>query len=521
MPAAFLSLAVALSSPPATPGTCEALKALKLRHTTITSARTVPPGDYTPPAGRPRPELPTFCRVVGSIAPTPDSDIRFEVWLPATGWNGKFRGIGNGGLAGSIGYRGLEAAVQRDYAAASTDTGHHTDVQSDAAWAVGHPEKVVDFGHRAIHLMTDRAKAIVRAFYGKPPARSYFSACSNGGRQALMEAQRYPADYDGIVAGAPANAMTRLMAQGAWDRQILDAGYLPASKLPAIEAATLAACDTLDGLRDDVIDDPRRCAFDPATLLCPGADGPQCLTAPQVATLQKLYAGPRTRAGQQLHPGHPPGGVTGPEGWSRWITGPAPGQSQQVAFSSNFFRHMVFEQAAWDPASFDLERDSRAADRKLARVLNATDPDLRRFAARGGKLILFHGWADPPISALNTIDYHESVRAKLGDRAARSFVRLFMAPGMLHCDGGAGPGGLMGRSAAAFDADHDVSLAIERWVEQGTPPARIIAARYRIDGDRQSGILRTRPLCPYPQVARWKGTGSTDDASAFACTDPP
>jgi hypothetical protein len=503
----------------ASAGTCEAIKEQRLPQTTIVGAEVVAAGAYAPPGGRAKPELPAFCRVTGTIQASKDSDIRFEVWMPATGWNGRFRGIGNGGFAGSISYRPLELAVSRGYAAAATDTGHQAGGPIDARWALGHPEKVIDFGYRAIHEMTERAKAIVAAFYGKAPDHSYFASCSNGGRQALMEAQRYPADYDGIVAGAPANAFTHLLAQGAWDVKNLRAGYLPSAKLPGIEAATLAACDALDGVKDGVLDDPRRCRFDPATLACKGADAPDCLTAPQLSTLQSLYAGARTRAGQ-LHPGHVPGGMAAPDGWPLWITGPAPGESLVAGFASNFFRYMVFEKPDWDPTAFDLERDSRLADRKLARILDATDPDLRRFQQRGGKLILFHGWSDPAISALNTIAYYDSVVAKVGARAAKGFVRLFMAPGMLHCDGGTGPGSFFGMDALAPDAGHDVAYAAERWVEEDIAPAQIIAARYRTDKEPKSGVLRTRPLCPYPQVARWKGTGSTDDAASFSCAAP-
>jgi feruloyl esterase len=505
----------------AAPGrACDGLKTLSLPRTTISGAAVVPAGGFTPPGGKPISGLPAFCRVSGSIAPSSDSDIQFEVWMPASGWNGKFRGIGNGGFAGSISYRQLAAAVARGYAAASTDTGHRAgDNPTEAPWALGHPEKVIDFGYRAIHEMTDKGKAIVRAFYGQGPRRSYFAACSNGGRQALMEAQRFPGDYDGVIAGAPANFLTHLLAQGAWELQKMEAGYIPSSKLPAIEAATLAACDAADGLADQVLDDPRRCAFDPGSLLCKGADSPDCLTAAQVSTLRSLYTGPRTHAGP-LHPPHLPGGVTGPDSWTRWITGPTQGQSLQAGFTTSFFRFMVHERPDWEPARFDLERDTRLADHKLGRALNAVDPDLRPFGRRGAKLILYHGWSDPPISPLNTIDYYQKVVARAGAKVAEGFIRLFMAPGMLHCSGGQGPGNFLGDSAQQADADHDMYLALERWVEEGVAPARIIAARYKEGADPRSGVLRTRPLCPYPQVARWTGSGSTDEAASFTCTAP-
>ena len=289
---------------------CEPLSKLALPGATITEARSVPAGAFTPPEGKPIPDLPSFCRVAGVIKPSSDSNIQFEVWMPASGWNGKFQGIGNGGFAGSISYAGLAGAVRHGYATASTDTGHHAS-GTDAGWALNHPEKIVDFGYRAIHETAAKAKAIIHAFYGEAPRRSYFSSCSNGGRQALMEAQRFPDDYDGIIAGAPANFWTHLLTQAAWDIQATmqdPAAYIPAAKIPAIEAAALAACDALDGVKDGVLDDPSKCHFDPSQLLCKGPESDACLTAPQVGALKKIYAGPRDSKGRQIMPGFSPGG---------------------------------------------------------------------------------------------------------------------------------------------------------------------------------------------------------------------
>jgi feruloyl esterase len=333
-----------------------------------------------------------------------------------------------------------------------------------------------------------------------------------------MEAQRYPQDYDGILAGAPASHWTHLLAQGAWDMQATlgdPAAYFPASKLPAIEAAVLASCDAADGVTDGVLDDPTRCTFKPASLLCRGAESDTCLTAPQAAALEKLYAGPRTSKGP-VHPGHVPGAETGPESWSLWVTGPAPGKSLIHTFATGFFRHMVFEREDWDVRSFDLERDTAIADTKLAGTLNATNPDLGPFRKRGGKLILWHGWADAPISPLSSIDYYESVVKRMGARDAESFVRLYMVPGLQHCDGGPGPTGFRDAGALRHDPEHDMAEALERWVEDGTAPGPIVAARYK-PGAIPREVVRTRPLCPYPQVARWKGSGSTDEAANFAC----
>jgi feruloyl esterase len=507
---------------PAGPGAaCEGLARLALPATTIASAQAVAAGPFAFAQGPPA-DMPAFCRVAGSIKPSADSDIRFEVWLPASGWNGRFKGTGNGGFAGDMNLRSMARAVAMGYATAATDTGHQAQ-GTDASWALGHPEKVVDYGYRAIHEMTVAGKAIAAAFYGRPVQRAYFHSCSNGGRQALMEAQRFPEDYDGIIAGAPANAFTRLLAQAVWNRQATEseaASYIPASKVPAIETATLAQCDARDGVEDGVVDDPSACVFEPARLRCTGADSDACLTAPQIAALEKLYAGPRTAAGQ-VHPGLVAGGATGPGSWPLWVTGSEKGKSLIGTFGTQFFRYMVFEDPAWDFRGFDLERDSKAADAKLARILNATDPDLAGLRKRGGKLILWHGWSDPAISPLGAIAYYDEVKAKMGARETDEFVRLFMLPGVQHCDGGPGPTGFNGTSALKADAEHDINLALERWVEEGVAPARIVAARYKTGSDPASGLVRTRPLCPYPQAARYKGTGSKDEAANFACVEPP
>jgi Tannase and feruloyl esterase len=478
--------------------TCDSLVKLVLPTTTLTMAQTVAEGSFSPPTGQPITNLPSFCRVAGIIHPAEDSEISFEVWIPSAGWNGRFYGIGNGGYAGTIGYGGLANAVRHGYAAASTDTGHKASTgEPNASWALGHPQKVIDFGYRAIHETALKGKAIVAAFYGSAVQHAYFNSCSNGGRQALMEAQRYPEDYDGIVAGAPANYWTHLMTEALWDVQALLIGsgtYIPAAKLPAIDNAVLAACDTLDGVKDGVVDDPAQCHFDPSTLLCKGAESDGCLTAPQVEALRKLYAGP----GARIFPGHATGGESGAGGWAAWVTGPAPEKSLLFGFGTQFFKNMVYQDAAWDYHTFNLERDVKKADEKIAHDLNAADADLKLFAHRGGKLILYHGWSDAAISPYNTIDYYDRVAEKLKAKETASFVRLYMAPGMQHCGGGPGP------------SNFDMNKPMETWVEQGVPPGPIIAT---MPG-------RSRPLCPYPEVARWKGSGSTDDAANFSCLLP-
>jgi feruloyl esterase len=498
--------------------TCEGLAELKLPNTTITSAQSVAAGAFTPSANAAGPykDLPAFCRVAGMIKPSSDSEIKFEVWMPSANWNGKFHGIGNGGFAGSISYTGLAGALARGYATASTDTGH---AGNDASWALGHPEKIVDYGYRGIHEMTEKAKLIVKAFYGDGPKRSYFASCSNGGRQALMEAQRFPDDYDGIIAGAPANAYTQIMTGFAWNMQatLNDPGsYITSKKLKAIEAAALAACDARDGVTDGVLDDPTKCGFDPAALLCKGDETDECLTEKQIAALKKIYSGPRDAKGQQIIPGFTPGGETGLGGWTPWITGATPTSALQYFFSTQAFRNMVYNDPKWDYKTFDLERDGKMVDEKLAPVLNATDPNLKAFSARGGKLILYHGWNDAALPPTNTINYFQSVVAKFGRRQTDSFARLFMAPGVQHCGGGPGPDSF-GQTVtrAQSDPQHDLTLALERWVEQGVAPDKVIATKRQ--GNSETPPLRTRPLCPYPQVARYKGSGATDDAANFNC----
>ncbi len=500
--------------------TCESLASLSLPHTTITTAEAREPGAFTAPTGgRPLTNLPAFCRVAGSIKPTADSDIRFEVWMPATGWNGKFQGVGNGGFAGTIGFAGLADAVRGGYASASTDTGHEEMRNNHAEWALQHPEKIADFGYRAIHETAVGAKAVIQAFYGMGPKRSYFNSCSNGGRQALMEAQRFPADYDGIVAGAPANYWTHLVASAASGVRAMLAepgSYIPAAKLPAIQAAALAQCDASDGVKDGVIENPRACRFDPSVLRCQGAETDACLTVPQMAALKAVYGGLRSSKGEQLFPGLSPGGEAEPGGWEAWITGATPRESQMYWFGTQFFQNMIYNDPAWKFQTFDADRDTKAADEKGARVLNATDPDLSAFEKRGGKLILYHGWSDAAIAPTNAIDYYQSVQKKMGAGPVNSFVRLYMVPGMEHCGGGAGPNMFGQQGVAKRDAEHDIDAALEAWVEQGSAPDRIVAAKL----DQKGATVRTRPLCPFPQVAKWKGTGSTDEAANFGCVTP-
>jgi len=491
-------------------GDCAGLAKLALPGTAITVAEEVSAGAFQPPAGKELAKLPVFCRVAGVIRPSSDSDVRFETWMPLMRWNSKFQGTGNGGFAGSIGYRWLADAVRHGYAAASTDTGHQAR-GGDASWAAGHPEKVVDFGYRAIHEMTVKGKAITEAFYGTKPKRSYFSSCSNGGRQALMEAQRYPEDYDGIVAGAPANLWTHLMALAASSMQATAgdaAAYIPQAKLPAIQAAALASCDKLDGVEDGVIENPAICRFAPEVLLCRGAVTDKCLTQPQLKALKRLYDGLRNSKGRLLYPGYAMGGEAEWAGWGMWLTGDAPEDSLMFAYGAGFFKYMVFGDPGWDYRKFNVDRDLKAAVSRTAGILNATDPDLRRFKARGGKLILWHGWCDAAVPAQAVIDYYQSIVKKMGSIRAGEFVRLFMVPGMQHCAYSPEFGQ---HGVAQGDARSNLAAALERWVEQGQAPEVIVASRGGGPG------APTHPLCAYPKVARYKGAGSTDAASSFEC----
>jgi feruloyl esterase len=436
--------------------------------------------------------------------------------------------VGNGGWAGAINVGGLVEPLRRGYAVAGTDDGHSGSMGAGASWAIGHPEKLVDFGYRAVHETSVQARAIARAFYGKEPGRSYFIGCSDGGREGLMEAQRYPEEFDGIIAGAPAAAWSHLTAEGAWNQQALRQQPIPAAKLPAIQRAALAACDARDGVKDGLVEDPRACRFDPAVLTCRGADGPDCLTRAQVATLRKLYEGPRDpRTGASFFPGFPPGTEAVQGGWSPWIIGDAGRGAIESFFADSYFGQAVYEDAAWDPRTFDLARDVPLADRKVGSVLDATNPDLRSFRAHGGKLIQYHGWGDAAIPPLSSIDYYESVRAFL-DRfpdprtprrgPIQDFYRLFMVPGMGHCGGGIGPRDLgQGPAPASAEPERNVFSALEQWAEHGVAPEQIVGSG-TVAGDTSKHL--TRPLCPYPRVARYKGSGDIYDAGSFSCAVP-
>ena len=521
---------------------CESLANLSLDHATVTAATSVPAGTFTPPTlpgaitpVAPIPNLPAFCRVQITSSPTSNSSIGIEVWLPEN-WNGKYLQSGNGGFAGTVPYSSLANDIKRGYAAAGTDDGHADPVNTDGSWALGHPQKIIDFGFRALKETTDKAKAIIRAFAGTGPQYSYFAGCSDGGREALMEGQRYPDDFDGIVVGDPANNQAGLLSQFIWDTQALlatPASYIPPAKLPAITNAALAACDATDGVQDGVINRPRQCHFNPDALLCTGEDNNSCLTAPQLAALKKIYYGPHNSAGQLINPGFLPGAEAYAGGWSTWITGPGPAagsitQAAQYQFGVNFFKYVVFSDPNWDLSSFNFDTD---VDKTLATpidglaledVVSAVNPDLSAFRAHNGKMIQYHGTTDAAIPPGDSIEYYRSVLSFFGiyDRenstgTVSNFYRLFLVPGMQHCSGGPGAN-TFGQGAPLANSDHDVIKALEAWVEQGKAPAQIIATKYTNDSPTQPALF-SRPLCPYPGTAQWKGTGDVSDAANWSC----
>ena len=464
--------------------------------------------------------LPPFCRVVAHAHPSPDSDIAIEVWMPLTGWNGRLEGFGNGGFAGVIDYSAI-GSLMLGFAAAATDAGH-AGSPIDATWALGHPEKIEDFGHRGIHEMTRIAKAVVEQFYGFGAKHSYFFGCSDGGREALMEAQRYPADYDGILAGAPANNWTSLLTMAVVDTQALTAtpaSFIPQAKIPTIAKAVLAACDAQDGPADGIVNDPSQCRFDPATIECKAdADANDCLTAPQAGALKTIYAGLHDAEGRSIFPGYLPGAEEGPGGWGLWITGPAPVASAMALFGTGYYSNMVYGKG-WDYKTFTLDAGLRDARQKTAAALDAVNPDLSAFYGRGGKLILYHGWNDPAIPALSTVNYYNEVVAKAGASTANSFVRLYLVPGMQHCGGGPGATVLEHYTVQGPDENSNMHLALQNWVEKGTAPGTIIAVK--TPGDHPTGaVTMSRPLCPYPQIAKYKGAGDPKSAESFTCAAP-
>jgi feruloyl esterase len=520
--AAALLASVALGSPRPTrlasvaPTPCEQLASLKLENTVITLAERVTRGTFNVPDSRDSvARLPAFCRVVGELRPTTDSHIAFEVWLPLHTWNGKFAGVGNGGWAGTISYPALGEQLRRGYATVSTNTGHAAEPGLDMAkFAFGHPERLVDFGWRSVHEMTEKGKAITAAHYGRPPRYAFWIGCSTGGKQGLTEAQRFPSDYDGMVVVAPANNWARLMASDFAPQAVVARDPASGFTLPvgrSLFRAVVKACDALDGVIDSLIENPAKCKFDPASVQCaPGVQADStCLTVSQVQTARLMYSGPKDPSGRVIYPGFAPG--------SEPFWGALINPARSFPIPQSYYRWIVRGDSAWDWKSLDLSTPAgyavhQEAEAKYDPVLAAVNPNLREFRARGGKLIQLHGWDDQLISPQNSIDYYESVIAfeasaardrAVAAREVQNFFRLFMVPGMLHCGGGPGP------------TTYDAQAALEAWVEQGTAPESILTSQMNAGTP-----VRTRPLCPYPKVATYKGTGDFNRAENFSCAAP-
>lgn len=491
---------------------CSSLASMVLKDTTITSATVVP-------AMR---RVPEYCKVLGSIHNLPQSTILFEVALP-TKWNGKYFVAGGGGYNGTI--PRLDQALIEGYAAAGSDTGHVAVPNDVDVWALNNLDTQNNYGYLATHVVTLLGKDIVRAFYGQRERRSYFVGCSNGGKMALMEVQRYPDDFDGAVSGDPVIDRTKLMMQFTWNAQALAAAPIPPSKIPVIEKATLKACNESGGVINGLIMTPGRCKFDPKAIICTSGDGPNCLTAGQAQALQKLFRGPVNSAGVQLYPGFVPGHE---EDYPSFMTGTGKEGSEpsQWRNQNTLMRYFIFG-PSFDPVkqfNFDTHM---AALAPLAGAQDAANPDLSAFKAHGGKLIMYHGWADHSITPIRSIQYYAAVIDVMGKReddppgdknaaAVNDFYRLFMEPGMHHCGNGPGPNvfGGANQGLPQDDAQHNVVKALDRWVEDGIAPEKIIASHLT------NGVVdRTLPMCPYPQTPVYNGAGDVNMAESYHCEE--
>jgi feruloyl esterase len=491
-------------SAPVTPAACEALLSLSIPNTVLTSANVVAETAT----------VPAHCRVSGVTSGEPGSTVIVEVRLP-DGWNGKLLFTTRQGFMGAVppvSNLAITQALQRGYATVTTDGGHSGGML-DASFGLDNRPAEIDFGYRGVHLARVVAQAVIAAYYGSGPAHAYYNGCSSSGRYAVQAAERYPEDFDGIVAGAPIVDNAGATVGFNWNMQAMLAAPLPSEKLPVIHKAVLAACDGIDGLVDGLIDDPRQCHFDPTTLACANGDGADCLTAAEVGTLQKIYTGPSRSAeaaedpGEQIYPGFAPGGEQpdpiGRQGWDAYVTNAGP---LQLTLQDQFLRYLAFDPdppSSYDWRTFNFDTDPQAME-TMHEVIDPVQDDLTAFGDAGGKMIIYQGWSDIAESPYRTIQYYQGLRRHTGRRQVEDYARLFMAPGMNHCGGGTGPN--------KFDA----LTALEHWVEDGQAPAWIVASQVQA-----SGATRTRPLCPFPQHAAYLGTGSPDDAANFVCAGPP
>jgi len=435
--------------------------------------------------------LPSFCRVAATLKPSPASDIRIEMWMPVAGWNGHFRGTSPNGLGGVVNYNAMGVGLADGFAVVSTDTGHQG---GDTAWMLD-PEKVTDFAGRAMHETTTAGKALATAYYGAAPRYSYMIECGGGSAAALHEVQRYPGDYNGVVVGGHAAHLTRQIFGQLWLWMAAHpngAAVLPTPKLAVLHDAVLAKCDLLDGVKDGLLEDPTRCTFDPRSIECKSGDGPDCLTPPQVEAARKIYAGPTNpRTNERIWSALYRGSELD---WSFFTDSPAP-----IGIATSALR-MILGDPSWDYRMVDFDAHVALADRSDMARVNASNPDIGEFVRRGGKLILSGGWNNALVPAGAVVDYYARVSAALGTEETRRAVRLYMVPGMIECNGGPGTD------------TFDMLGVMRRWVERGQPPADVTASRVE-----HGKVVRTRPLCPYPQVATYKGSGSTDELRNFVC----
>ena len=477
---------------------CADLTTLSLPDTTITAAHEVPAGEYAPPGGGRQTALPSFCRVALTVSPA----IRIEVWLPKETWNGRYRGEGGGGYAGQISYGGLAEGIRRGYATASTDTGHPASAGGtfalNADGSLNMPS-IADFAERSLRELATKAKAVINAYYGRSPAYSYWNGCSTGGRQGLVAAQRFPEEYDGLVIGAPAINWDRFIPSELWPQIVINktaGGPISSEKLTAVTKAAVAACDANDGVTDGIINDPRKCTYDPKALTCRVGDDPSsCLSPPEANAIRKLWDGPATASGTRLW--------FGPERGTplNFLAGGNPFPIALTHFQYWIRQNPKFDWRELTEAGF--EADFKTSQQKFNTVIGTDSPELDGFRKRNGKMIIWHGEADPLIFPRGTLNYFDRVVSENGgEDRVQQFARLFMAPGVGHCAGGDGP-----NPVGVFDA-------VVNWVEKGVAPDTIPASRKRADGS-----MLTRPLCAYPKTAKWTGRGSTDDAANFVCVD--
>jgi feruloyl esterase len=491
---------------------CSDLLGMTIENGTVTAASLVEAGKFQPPASPGAPpgvgagiytDLPAFCRVQATLTPSDDSDIKVEIWLPAENWNGKYVGIGNGIWAGQLSISQLAAPLSSGFAAATTDTGH-TGSGLTAEWAVGHTEKLIDFGYRAVHEMTVTAKQAINEFYASPPSISLWNSCSTGGRQGLMSAYRYPEDYDAISAMAPANPMTDLMTQSMWVNWVnkrTEGAQLDPASLGVVHQAVLNQCDALDGLEDGVVGMPNACPFEPVSLACDANSSEACLTTAQIGAMDSIYEGVSSN-GKVLLPGWPRGAEMQ---LAALVLGPAP-----FPVATSYFQDLVYaDQPNWDWMAMDYAQELMASREYGAEILNVPASGLAPFFARGGKLLLSHGWNDGLIPANNTLQFYDELSDVVSADVARDQLRLFMAPGMEHCAGGEGPNSF------------DTLSTINQWAITGTAPESILATRTASPRSNAPQLPpMSRPLCPYPQVAQYKGNGDTATAENFSCITP-